>query len=504
LGVTPDFLIFHYYPIYSISMEIDANLLQAASTGVLASNPMYPVSMNAAELRQQLTDYLPGTGANVELDCTEINNEAGPPLGRQSTSLVDGLFMADAMGSFLQTEFNAMIWWDSFNGQEGPSGGGNFSSSVYGWRTVGDEGIMYSGGGTYPTYYIFKLLGLFAHGGDRVISASSDSTLLTAYAVKKPDGSVSLLVINKDPLNAWTGNISIAGYTPQGNATVYTYGIPQDNAANPASSNYGASQDLAKSSLSGLSASFSNYFAPYSATVIAFQAAAPSIAQGPSSESVNTGSTAVLTASGLNATSYQWSFNGTVLTDSPSGTTTDIISGSSGPQLVITNASAASSGSYTVVAVNSTGSSQPSSAATLTVATSSTPGFLVNISSRAFVGTGDSILIGGFFIGGSTSRSVLIQALGPALSGQSVTGTLPNPALTIHDSTGKTIYSNTGWGSSPVLLQAAASAYAKPVLTPNSADSEVLLTLPPGGYTAEVADANGATGVALCAIYQLP
>jgi len=40
-------------------------------------------------------------------------------------------------------------------------------------------------------------------------------------------------------------------------------------------------------------------------------------------------------------------------------------------------------------------------------------------------------------------------------------------------------------------------------LTPGSADSEVLLTLPPGGYTAEVTGADGGTGVALCAIYQL-
>ena len=134
----------------------------------------------------------------------------------------------------------------------------------------------------------------------------------------------------------------------------------------------------------------------------------------------------------------------------------------------------------------------------------SIPGFLVNISSRAFVGTGDGILIGGFFVGGTTSRSVLIQALGPALSSQGVSGVLQHPALTIHDSTGKVIYSNTGWGANPVLLKAAASAYANPVLQPNSSDSEALLTLPPGGYTAEIAGADGGTGVALCAIYQLP
>jgi hypothetical protein len=138
------------------------------------------------------------------------------------------------------------------------------------------------------------------------------------------------------------------------------------------------------------------------------------------------------------------------------------------------------------------------------VGTASNPGFLVNISSRAFVGTGDNILIGGFYIGGSTSRSVLIQALGPALAGEGLTGVLQHPALTIHDSTGKTIYSNTGWGSSQVLLSAAAAVYASPMLQPDSGDSEVLVTLPPGGYTAEVSGADGGTGVALCAAYQLP
>jgi hypothetical protein len=39
------------------------------------------------------------------------------------------------------------------------------------------------------------------------------------------------------------------------------------------------------------------------------------------------------------------------------------------------------------------------------------------------------------------------------------------------------------------------------VLAAGSADSELLLTLPPGGYSAEV---GGADGVALCAIYELP
>jgi len=231
--------------------------------------------------------------------------------------------------------------------------------------------------------------------------------------------------------------------------------------------------------------------------------APPVITVQPMGQVLNSGSTVVFTGGATGATGYQWMFNGNPISDSPSGTTSNIITGSSGPQLVITNATAASDGSYTLVA-SGNGGSTPSSAASLAVSSSANPGFLVNISSRAFVGTGSNILIGGFYVGGSTSRSVLIQGLGPALANEGVPGTLAHPALKIYNSSGVEIYSDTGWGNGKVLLKAAAAAYANPVLQADSADSEVLLTLPPGGYTAQVSGADGGTGVALCAIYQLP
>ena len=224
----------------------------------------------------------------------------------------------------------------------------------------------------------------------------------------------------------------------------------------------------------------------------------PTFTAEPQGQTSNAGSTVVFSASATGSSdTYQWQFNGVDLADGPG------VSGSNGPQLMLGNVTSAGAGAYSCVVTSPTGTNV-SDEADLVVENSATPGFLVNISSRAFVGTGDKILIGGFYIGGSTSRSVLIQALGPALAAEGVSGVLRHPALTIHDSTGKVIYSNTGWGSNPVLLQAAAAAYANPVLTPNSGDSEVLLTLPPGGYTAEVSGADGGTGVALCAVYQLP
>jgi hypothetical protein len=128
------------------------------------------------------------------------------------------------------------------------------------------------------------------------------------------------------------------------------------------------------------------------------------------------------------------------------------------------------------------------------------------------VGTGNGILIGGFFISGTTSCTVLVQALGPALESENVPGVLLHPALSIHQTrNGKDVvlYTNAGWDaqgpdSAAVLANAASAVYAQPALAAGSGDSEALLTLPPGGYTVEVTGADGGTGVALCAIYELP
>src|SRR5205085_491991 len=99
------------------------------------------------------------------------NNSVYTQPGKQSTSLVNGLFYADSIGSLLQTEFNAMVWWDLRNGQEA---GNNNDASLYGWRPYGDYGIMSSANDTYPTYYALKLLSKFAKDGDTVVQANSD------------------------------------------------------------------------------------------------------------------------------------------------------------------------------------------------------------------------------------------------------------------------------------------------------------------------------------------
>ena len=264
LGVPPDFLIYHRYE-QAPGQESDATLLQKATT--------WP--KDAADLRQQLTDYLGTAGANVELVVTENNSVYSGP-GKQTTSLVNGLYLADSIGNVLQTEFNALVWWDLRNGQDNAN---NNSASLYGWRSYGDYGILsspasFSGGSTtayeaYPTYYVMKLLANFAHGGDSVVHATSGNVLLAVFAVLRADGSLSLLVINKDPSATQSASIALTGFTPAATGAVYSYGVPQDNAAKPAGT---GSADVATSSLTVSGQTFSASFAPYSATVISIAA----------------------------------------------------------------------------------------------------------------------------------------------------------------------------------------------------------------------------------------
>lgn len=143
---------------------------------------------------------------------------------------------------------------------------------------------------------------------------------------------------------------------------------------------------------------------------------------------------------------------------------------------------------------------------TTTVVSSGTGGGeFVNLSTRAFVGTADGVLIPGLVIGGTTAKRVLVRAVGPTLAGFGVTGVLADPTLTVF-SGATTVASNDNWsdstGSSAVAIAAAgAGAFALPV---GSKDSALVLTLAPGAYTFRVAGVAGATGVALVEVYALP
>jgi hypothetical protein len=95
------------------------------------------------------------------------------------------------------------------------------------------------------------------------------------------DGALSLLVINKSSYTNLTVDFNLAGYVPSPGATTWSYGIPQDNAAETRI----GSCDITQGSFSSAAASFNNTFAPYSATVIDLVPTAPVLAALPNPSS---------------------------------------------------------------------------------------------------------------------------------------------------------------------------------------------------------------------------
>jgi hypothetical protein len=124
-----------------------------------------------------------------------------------------------------------------------------------------------------------------------------------------------------------------------------------------------------------------------------------------------------------------------------------------------------------------------------------------NISTRANVGTGDNVLIGGIIITGNDTKQVVLRAIGPSLSGAGVTDPLADPTLNLFDSAGTLLASNDNWMDN--------SAEDQMILIDNglapSADLESALVanLDPGAYTAIVQGVGDTTGVALVEAYDL-
>lgn len=136
-------------------------------------------------------------------------------------------------------------------------------------------------------------------------------------------------------------------------------------------------------------------------------------------------------------------------------------------------------------------------------ATSPTPTAprLVNVSARTQVGSDNDILIAGFVIGGTTSKTVLIRAVGPTLASYGVSGVLADPALELYHGQ-DLIASNDDWDGAPILSAAFTATAAFP-LPDLSHDAALFVTLAPGNYTAQVRGTASTTGVALVEVYEV-
>ena len=133
---------------------------------------------------------------------------------------------------------------------------------------------------------------------------------------------------------------------------------------------------------------------------------------------------------------------------------------------------------------------------------------LMNLSTRALVGTGSGIIISGLVIApGSGRRQILVRAAGPALTGFGVAGALADPEIEIvnNASPNVRIAANDNWGSGTNVasLNAAFGQSGAFAFQSGSKDAALITDLAPGSYSIQVSGVGAATGAALVEVYDI-
>jgi photosystem II stability/assembly factor-like uncharacterized protein len=124
---------------------------------------------------------------------------------------------------------------------------------------------------------------------------------------------------------------------------------------------------------------------------------------------------------------------------------------------------------------------------------------LANISTRAFVSTGDNIVIAGFMLGGGNSNGrIVVRGIGPSLSGTGVANALADPLLELRNGNGALIAVNDNWQDNSVQ---AAELLAAGLAPTSNFESGLAMTLSPGLYTALLSGVNNGTGIGLVEVY---
>jgi len=124
---------------------------------------------------------------------------------------------------------------------------------------------------------------------------------------------------------------------------------------------------------------------------------------------------------------------------------------------------------------------------------------LANLSTRAFVRTGNNVVIAGFILdnNGGNDR-IIIRGLGPSLSSSGISNPLQDPTLELRDQNGALLKANNDWTDDPVQAAEIANAGLAPK---NTKESAIAATLLPAPYTAILAGFNGGQGVGSVEVY---
>jgi cyclophilin family peptidyl-prolyl cis-trans isomerase len=222
----------------------------------------------------------------------------------------------------------------------------------------------------------------------------------------------------------------------------------------------------------------------------------PTFITQPVAQTVAVGSTVVFNSVALGTPTFEWRRNGA------------IVAGASSATLVISGASAAQEGTYTVTATNASGAAISDSVSLKTnTATATQVGRLVNLSILTTAGTGSKILTVGASVGPLSSTEALplvMRGVGPGLKEFGISGALDDPTMTIFPAgSSSELAANDNWGSGQATNSLFKSLGAFE-LSPGSLDSAFASLAPGlrvGGYTVQVAGKGSSSGTVIAEIY---
>src|SRR5437660_2855959 len=207
-GSKIDFVDLHWHPANTTAAD------------VLTKSSQIPDAIY--QVRQEIARFAGANAASIGISLTETNSIVGVD------TQPGALYFADTTAGLLENGVFTVDWWDVHNG-------GASISTVAGQTDFGDSGLFSSAtclqGGCEPAlntpfapFYSLGILSTFAHPGDQMIRAGTDQPLVAAHAVRRANGDVAVLLVNKDPDNAHPVTIDYAGLTPAAGApTVSTF-----------------------------------------------------------------------------------------------------------------------------------------------------------------------------------------------------------------------------------------------------------------------------------------
>ncbi|MEU4300475.1 cellulose binding domain-containing protein [Kitasatospora aureofaciens] len=206
-GSKIDFAIVHAYP----TSTSPADLLtkpQAQNAGITGA------------VRSLINQYAGSNAPNVGIAVTEANAQT------YLDTSPNGLFAPDNYLTWLENGAFNVDWWDLRNGTDCTK-----VTTVEGATDYNDGGMVSSGSPCepavntpFPAYYGIQMISRLGAPGDTLVKAASSSSLLTAHAVRRANGDVDVMLINKDPNNDATVNLSYTGFTPSSaTPTVHSY-----------------------------------------------------------------------------------------------------------------------------------------------------------------------------------------------------------------------------------------------------------------------------------------